>query len=83
MTDWLVITIDLLPIVNQLMHQDLDILIINDNFASIICCPFSEQGKSEGFDSWDRPSNLIQIGFKSSIFQPVWPWNWMDDPKKQ
>ena len=33
-----------------------------------------EQGKSEGFDSCDRPSNLTQIGFKSSIFQPVWPW---------
>ena len=30
-----------------------------------------EQGKSEGFDSCDRPSNLTQIGFKSSIFQPV------------
>ena len=27
-----------------------------------------EQGKSEGFDSCDRPSNLTQIGFKSSIF---------------
>ena len=23
----------------------------------------SEQGKSEGFDSCDRPSNLTQIGF--------------------
>ena len=41
-----------------------------------------KQGKSEGFDSCDRPSNLTQIGFKSSIFQPVWPWNLMDDPKK-
>ena len=29
-----------------------------------------KQGKSEGFDSCDRPSNLIQIGFKSSIFCP-------------
>ena len=38
-----------------------------------------EQGKSEGFDSSDQPSNLTQIGFKSSIFQPVWPWNLMDD----
>ena len=28
-----------------------------------------KQGKSEGFDSCDRPSNLTQIGFKSSIFQ--------------
>ena len=32
-----------------------------------------KNGKSEGFDSCDRPSNLTQIGFKSSIFQPVWP----------
>ena len=40
-----------------------------------------KQGKSEGFDSYDRPSNLTQIGFKSSIFQPVWPWNLMDDQK--
>ena len=38
-----------------------------------------QQGKSEGFDSCDRPSNLTQIGLKSSIFQPVWPWNLMDD----
>ena len=30
-----------------------------------------KQGKSEGFDSWDRPSDLTQIGFESSIFQPV------------
>ena len=41
-----------------------------------------EQGKSEGFDSSDRPSNLTQIGFKSSIFQPVLPWNLMDDSRK-
>ena len=27
--------------------------------------------KSEGFGSCGRPSNLTQIGFKSSIFQPV------------
>ena len=26
------------------------------------------QGKSQGFNSCDRPSNLTQIGFKSSIF---------------
>ena len=29
-----------------------------------------KQGKSEGFDCCERPSNLTQIGFKSSIFQP-------------
>ena len=43
----------------------------------------SEQVKSEGFDSCDRPYNLTQIGFKSSTFQPVWPWNLMDDLEKQ
>ena len=37
---------------------------------------FTEQGKSEGFDSCDWPSNLTQIGLKSSIFQPVWPKVW-------
>ena len=41
-----------------------------------------KQGKSEGFDSWDQPSNLTQIGLKSLIFQPVWTWNLMDDPEK-
>ena len=41
-----------------------------------------KKGKSEGFDSCDRPSNLTQTGFKSSIFQPVWPQNLMDDPEK-
>ena len=40
-----------------------------------------KQGKSEGFDSCDRPSNLTKIGFKTSIFQPVWRQNLMDDPK--
>ena len=35
----------------------------------------NKQGVSEGFDSCDRPSNLIQIGFKSFIFHPVWPRN--------
>ena len=31
----------------------------------------NKQGKSEGFDSCNRPSNLTQIGFKLSIFQPM------------
>ena len=31
---------------------------------------FPQRGKSEGFDSCDRPSNLAQIWSKSSIFQP-------------
>ena len=38
-----------------------------------------QQGKSEGFESCDRPSNLTQIGFKSSINEPMWPWNLMSD----
>ena len=33
-----------------------------------------EQGKSEGFGSCDRPSNVTQIGLKLSIFQPMWAW---------
>ena len=41
-----------------------------------------KQGKSEVFDSSDRPSNLTQTGFKSSIFQLVWPWNLMVDLEK-
>ena len=41
-----------------------------------------KQGKSEGFDTCDRPSNLTQIGLKSYIFQPMWSWNLMDDPEK-
>ena len=38
--------------------------------------------QNEGFDNCDRPSNLTQIGFKSSIFLPVWPWNLMDNLEK-
>ena len=41
-----------------------------------------KQGKSERFDSCDRPSNLTQIGFKSSIFQPLWPWKFDEWPRK-
>ena len=33
------------------------------------CGQGHKQGKSEGFDSCDRPSNLTQIGYKTSIFQ--------------
>ena len=44
---------------------------------------FEKQGISDGFDSCDRPSDLTQIGFKASIFHPVWPWNLMDDLTKQ
>ena len=40
-----------------------------------------EQGKSEGFDSCDRPSNLNQIGFKSSIFRSCDLEIWWMTPK--
>ena len=46
----------------------------------ILCKPFSnlqdglkKKGKSEDFDSCDRPSNHTQIGYKSSIRLPAWP----------
>ena len=46
-----------------------------------------EQGKSEGFDSYDRPSYLTQTEFnrqfKSSILQPALPWNLINDLEKQ
>ena len=57
--------------------------VIPDLLKIGVIVPILKQGKSEGFDSCDRPSNLTQTGFKSSIFQPVWPWYLMDDPKKQ
>ena len=47
-----------------------------------LCEAERKQGKSVGFDSCDRPNNLTQIGLKSSIFQPVFPWNLMDDLEK-
>ena len=55
-------------------------------FWAIVLCTFKpnirkirQQGKSEGFDNCDRPSNVTQIGFKSSINQTVWPWNLNDE----
>ena len=39
--------------------------------AWVLTCHTDEKkGKSEGFDSCDRPSNLTQIGLKSTIFRP-------------
>ena len=43
----------------------------------------NKQGKSEGFDSCDQPSNLTPAWFKSLIFQPIWPRKLMDDLEKQ
>ena len=40
-----------------------------------------KQGKSEGFDSCDRPSNRTQIGLKSSIFHPCHLEIWWMTPK--
>ena len=47
-----------------------------------IVAMYIKQGKSEGYDSCDRPSDLTQIWFKSLIFQPVRPWNLMDNLKQ-
>ena len=51
-----------------------------ENFMMIRWWEHSKQGKSEGFDSCDWPSNLAQIWSKSSIFSAcvtlkfdVWP----------
>ena len=49
-----------------------DVLFCNDILRR---AKYRKQGKYEGFDSCDPPSNLTQIWFKSSIIQPVWPWN--------
>ena len=59
----------------------LSLVITPENFMMIRWWEHSQQGKSEEFASCDRPINLTRIGFKSSIFQPVWPWNLMDDLK--
>ena len=42
-----------------------------------------KQGKSEGFDGCDWPDNLTQIGLQSLVFQPVSPWNLMDNLEKK
>ena len=47
-------------------------LVTNTNDIWIDIKIFRSQGKSEGLDSCDRPSNFTQIGFKSSIRQPVY-----------
>ena len=44
--------------------------------------PIEKQGKSEGFDSCDQPSNFAYIGFKS-IFWSMWSWNLLDNLEKQ
>ena len=41
-----------------------------------------QQGKSEGFDSCERPSNL-KLDSNRQFFPPVWPWNLMEDLEKQ
>ena len=56
------------------------ILMLNPKRTTLEWAAYNyKQSKSEGFDSCDRPSNLTQIWYKSSICQPVWPWNLMDD----
>ena len=57
----------------------------SNNSILVILQENNQQGKSEGFDSCDWPrrsSNLAQICSKSLTFQPLWPWNLLDDHKK-
>ena len=43
-----------------------------------------KQGKSEGFESCDRPIDQKRpIWVKIGDVLPVWPWNLMDDLEKQ
>ena len=58
---------------------------ITSSVGKISECLFDtahKQVKSEGFVSCDRPSNLTQFGFETSIFQPVLPQNLRDDHEK-
>ena len=48
----------------------LPLVTIPENFMMIRWWEHSQQGKSEGFDSCDRPSNLTQIGFNRPFFSP-------------
>ena len=43
----------------------------------------SKQGKSEGCDSCDKPSNLVKLDSNNRFFWPVWSWNLMDYLEKQ
>ena len=74
------------------LTSELDLLRVHDSHLPLVITPENfrmiwwqehcQQGKSEGFNSCEWPSNLAQIWSKSSIFQPVWPWNLMDDHEK-
>ena len=55
---------------------------VSVTYANTMSQNITQQGKSEGFDSCDRPSNLAQIWSNSLIFQPVWPWNLMYNLEK-
>ena len=50
-------------------------------FYATACSGWNKQGKSEGFDSCDRLSNLTQIGFKSPIFHLGYLEIWWMSPK--
>ena len=52
----------------------------HSRYVYIISVNRHKQGKSEGFDSCDQPSNLTQIWIQ--IYQPLWPSNSMDDIEK-
>ena len=41
-----------------------------ESFIKLLGRSLKKQGQSEEFDSCDRPSNINQVGFKSTIFWP-------------
>ena len=51
-------------------HRTESIPIVQSSFIKKFVLKI-KQGKSEGFDSCYRPSNLTQIGLKELIFQPL------------
>ena len=52
-------------------------------FIELLGRSLKKQGQSEGFDSCDRPSNINQVGFKSTIFWPRMIFKFDGWPKKK
>ena len=52
-----------------MVHTEISTLVVT-SLNTIVLIFHSKQGESEGFDSCDRPNNLIQMGVKWLIFRP-------------
>ena len=53
-----------------------------ESFIKLLGRSLKKQGQSEEFDSCDRPSNINQVGFKSTIFWPRMIFKFDGWPKK-